>query len=272
MKKKVLVSVLAAALLTGVLAGCAGSGQSGDERTINIAATATPHGEILEIAKPLLKEKGWDLNITIFNDYIQPNLVVESGDFDANYFQHIPYLNNFNQEQRTNLVNAGGIHYEPLGIYPGKKSDLGDLAAGDEIAIPNDTTNEARALLLLQANGIITLREGAGVAATVNDILDNPLGVVIIELEAAQIPRIKDEVAFVILNGNFALQAGFSVARDSVAYESPDSEAAGTYVNIIAIKAGNEGHEGIKALVEVLKSEEIRNHINATYDGAVIPY
>lgn len=243
-----------------------------EKGTIKVAASATPHAEILEQAAPLLAAKGWTLEVTVFDDYVQPNLVVESGDFDANYFQHIPYLDNFNEENGTHLVNAGGIHYEPFGIYPGTKSSLDELADGDTIAVPNDTTNEARALLLLQDNGIITLKDGAGLNATVNDIAENPKNVQIQELEAAQVARVKDEVAFVVLNGNYALQAGFSVAKDSIAYEQSDSEAAKTYVNVIAVKEGNENSEATQALLEVLKSDEITNYINDTYDGAVIPF
>ena len=240
--------------------------------TIKIAASPTPHAEILAEAAKLLKDKGWDLEVTEFEDYVQPNLVVEIGELDANYFQHIPYLDNFNEENGTHLVSAGGIHYEPFGIYPGTKNSLDELADGDTIAVPNDTTNEARALLLLQANGVITLKEDAGLTATVLDIVDNPKNIKIQELEAAQVSRVKDEVAFVVLNGNYALEAGFSVGKDSIAYETADSEAAKTYVNIIAVKEGNENSEGIQALVEVLKSDEIKNFINETYDGAVIPF
>ena len=243
-----------------------------EDKTITVAASATPHAEILEQAKPLLEEQGWDLEVTVFDDYVQPNLVVESGDFDANYFQHIPYLENFNEEQGTHLVNAGGIHYEPFGIYPGTKGTLDELEDGDTIAVPNDTTNEARALLLLEANGVIKLKEDAGLTATVKDIEENPHNVEIQELEAAQVPRVKDEVAFVVLNGNYALQAGFSVAKDAIAYETSDSEAAKTYVNVIAVKEGNEDNEGIVALVDALKSDEIKDFINETYNGAVIPY
>ena len=243
-----------------------------EDKTITVAASATPHAEILEQAKPLLEEQGWNLEVTVFDDYVQPNLVVESGDFDANYFQHIPYLENFNEEQGTHLVNAGGIHYEPFGIYPGTKSTLDELEDGDTIAVPNDTTNEARALLLLEANGVIKLKEDAGLTATVKDIEENPYNVEIQELEAAQVPRVKDEVAFVVLNGNYALQAGFSVAKDALAYEKSDSEAAKTYVNVIVVKEGNENNEGVKALVDVLKSDEIKKFINDTYDGAVIPF
>ncbi|MBP5152213.1 MAG: MetQ/NlpA family ABC transporter substrate-binding protein [Lachnospiraceae bacterium] len=243
-----------------------------EKGTITVAASPTPHAEILAEAAKILASQGWTLKVTEFEDYVQPNLVVESGEIDANYFQHVPYLDNFNAENGTHLVNAGGIHYEPFGIYPGKKSALSDLSEKDVIAVPNDTTNEARALLLLQDNGIIKLKEGAGLTATVLDIVENPLNIKIQELEAAQVSRVKDEVAFVVLNGNYALEAGFSVAKDSVAYESSESTAAKTYVNIIAVKEGNEANEGIQALVEVLKSEEIRNFITSTYDGAVIPF
>lgn len=287
--KKIITLLLAFVLVLGTLAGCGKSTDdtSGAETseaeeessddveekgTITVAASATPHAEILEEAKPILEKEGWDLEVTVFDDYVQPNLVVESGEFDANYFQHIPYLEEFNEEQGTHLVNAGGIHYEPFGIYPGTKDSLEDLEEGDVIAVPNDTTNEARALLLLEANGVITLKEGAGLTATVKEIEDNPLNIEIQELEAAQVSRVKDEVAFVVLNGNYALEAGFSVAKDSIAYETSDSEAAETYVNVIAVKEGNEDSEGVKALVEVLKSDEIKNFINETYDGAVIPF
>lgn len=252
--------------------GEAGAAPAESKGKITVAASATPHAEILEQAKPILAEQGWELEVMVFNDYVQPNMVVESGDFDANYFQHIPYLDSFNEEQGTHLVNAGGIHYEPFGIYPGTKSDLTTLEKGDVIAVPNDTTNEARALLLLQDNGILTLKDGVGLEATVRDIVDNPNEIEIQELEAAQVPRVKDEVAFVVLNGNYAMEAGFSVSKDSVAYESADSEAAKTYVNVIAVKEGNENSEAVKALVDALKSDEITNYINDTYDGGVIPF
>ena len=274
MKNRKFVTVsLAAALAIGTITAngvlVSADAQKG---TIKVAASATPHAEILEEAKPILEKEGWDLEVTVFDDYVQPNLVVESGDFDANYFQHIPYLDNFNEEQGTHLVNAGGIHYEPFGIYPGTKKTLDDLEDGDTIAVPNDTTNEARALLLLQDNGVITLKDGAGLEATVKDIEENPKNIQIEELEAAQVSRVKDEVAFVVLNGNYALQAGYSVSKDSIAHETSDSEAAKTYVNIIAVKEGNEDNEAAKALVDVLKSDEIKDYINETYDGAVVPF
>lgn len=268
--KKFLAVLLTGALAVGVLGGCGGKGA--DDKVIKVAASATPHAELLEQAKPILADKGYDLQVTVFDDYVQPNEVVESGDFDANYFQHIPYLDSFNEEKGTHLVNAGGIHYEPFGIYPGTKSDLGSVADGDSVAVPNDTTNEARALLLLQDNGLITLKSGAGLNATINDIEENPYNLEIVELEAAQVPRVVEEVAFVVLNGNYALEAGYSVAKDALAYESSDSEAAKTYVNVIAVKEGNENTDKIKALVEALKSDTVKTYITDTYDGAVIPF
>lgn len=254
----------------GVVDGAADT--TTEKGEITVAASTTPHAEILAEAAKLLEEDGWTLTVTEFQDYVQPNLVVEGGDFDANYFQHVPYLDNFNEENGTHLVSVAGIHYEPFGIYPGTKSDLSELSDGDVIAVPNDTTNEARALLLLQANGVIKLKDGAGLTATVKDIEENTKNISIQELEAAQVSRVKDEVSFVVLNGNYALEAGFSVAHDAVAYETSDSEAAQTYVNVLVVKEGNENNEGIQALVNVLKSDEIKQYINDTYDGAVVPF
>lgn len=277
MKKKILALALAGVLVVGALTGCGtskseSSEKKTDDKKITVAASATPHAEILEEAKTLLKDKGYELEVKVFDDYVQPNNVVESGEFDANYFQHVPYLEQFNEEKGTHLVVAGKIHYEPFGIYPGTKKDLKDIAKGDKIAVPNDTTNEARALLLLQDNGIIKLKDGAGIKATVNDIEENPNNIEIVELEAAQVPRVVNEVAYVVLNGNYALEANYTVKKDALAYEKSDSEAAKTYVNVIAVKEGNENSEKIKALVEVLKSDSIKKFINEKYDGAVIVY
>ena len=282
MKRRLFAGLLTGVLAISVLAGCGGSGSSNtketqaaggaEDKVITVAASATPHAEILEQAKPILAEQGYDLQVTVFNDYVQPNEVVEAGEFDANYFQHIPYLENVNEEKGTHLVNAGGIHYEPFGLYPGTKTDLADLADGDVIAVPNDTTNEARALLLLQDNGVITLKEGAGLTATKNDIVDNPKNLDIRELEAAQIPHIIGEVAYAVMNGNYALEADYTVSEDALVYEKSDSEAAKTYVNVIAVKEGNESSEKIKALVDVLTSDAIKTYINDTYNGAVIPF
>lgn len=277
MKKKILALALAGVLVVGALTGCGSSKSESsekktDDKKITVAASATPHAEILEEAKTLLKDKGYELEVKVFDDYVQPDNVVESGEFDANYFQHVPYLEQFNEEKGTHLVVAGKIHYEPFGIYPGTKKDLKDIAKGDKIAVPNDTTNEARALLLLQDNGIIKLKDGAGIKATVNDIEENPNNIEIVELEAAQVPRVVNEVAYVVLNGNYALEANYTVKKDALAYEKSDSEAAKTYVNVIAVKEGNENSEKIKALVDVLKSDSIKKFIDEKYDGAVIVY
>ena len=256
----------------GIAANTAQTSAAESKGTITVAASPTPHAEILAQAAKILAGQGWTLEVTEFEDYVQPNLVVDSGDIDANYFQHVPYLDNFNEEKGTSLVSVAGIHYEPFGIYPGTKADLTELSDGDVIAVPNDTTNEARALLLLQDNGIIKLKDGAGLLATVNDIEENPHNIKIQELEAAQVSRVKDEVAFVVLNGNYALGAGFSVAHDAVAFETSDSVAAQTYVNVLVVKEGNENNEGILALAQVLKSQEIKQYIRDTYDGAVVPF
>lgn len=268
MKKRILAIVFAALFIVGALAGCGAK----DDKTIRVAATEVPHAKILEAARPMLEEQGWKLEVTVFNDYVQPNEVVEAGDFDCNYFQHKPYLDSFNAEKGTHLVSVGGIHYEPLGIYGGTESDLANISEGATIAVPNDTTNEARALLLLQDNGIITLKEGAGMEATKNDIAENPHNVEIVELEAAQVARVIDETSFVVLNGNYALQAGLNAQTDALAYETSDSEAAQTYVNVIVVKEGNENDEGVKALADVLKSEEMKKIINEKYQGSVVPF
>jgi D-methionine transport system substrate-binding protein len=293
--KKTVALILAAALMTGALTACGSSAetsadttadaqttetaadtdaqtQTGDLQVITVAATAVPHAEILEAAKPLLAEQGYDLQITVFDDYVQPNNVVESGEIDANYFQHIPYLESFNEEQGTHLVNAGGIHYEPFGIYAGTESDLSNISDGAKIAIPNDTTNEARALLLLQDNGLLTLSADAGINATILDIEENPYNIEFVELEAAQVPKVLDEVSFAVINGNYALDAGLNAQTDALATETSDSLAAQTYVNVIAVKEGNEDSDAIKALVSVLKSDEIKQFIEETYEGAVVPF
>jgi len=267
--RKHVMTIITAALAVAALSV---SAFASDDTKITVAASPTPHAEILEQAREMLQEKGYELEVVEFEDYIMPNNVVDSGEMDANYFQHVPYLEDFNEENGTDLVNAGGIHYEPFGIYPGKKASLEELEDGDVIAVPNDTTNEARALLLLQDNGVITLKEGAGLKATVLDIEENPLNIEIKEMEAAAIPQVQQDVALIILNGNYALGYGLSVTDDAIIYEKSDSEAAKTYVNVIAVKRGNEESDKIKALVEVLKSDEIKNFMIEKYDGAVVPF
>ena len=268
--KRILAAGVAAVLAVGLTA-CGGKENEADDKAITVAASPTPHAEILEAAKDLLKEKGYTLEIKEFDDYPQQNVVVDEGEFDANYFQHQPYLDNFNEEKGSDLVSAAKIHYEPLGIYPGASEDLENIKDGAKIAVPNDATNEARALLLLEENGIITLKEDAGLNATKKDVEENPHNIEIVELDAAQIARVVEELDFVVLNGNYALDAGFNVQTDAIAKEEADSEAAQTYANIIAVKKENKDSEKIKALVEVLQSEEIGKFITDTYEGAVVP-
>ena len=269
MKKQVIAALLTGAFVLGTLPM---SVFADDLEKITVAATANPHAEILEEAKPLLEEKGYELEVEVFADYVLPNEVVESGEMDANYFQHINYLNSFNEEQGTHLVDAGEIHYEPFGIYAGQKESLDDVEDGDTVAVPNDTTNEARALLLLEAQGWITLDPEAGITATPEDITENPYNLSIEPFEAAQVARHIDEVSYVVLNGNYALEAGLNAGTDALAVETADSDAIQQYVNIIAVKDGNENEEKIQALVEVLKSDEIVNFINEEYSGAVVPF
>ena len=307
MKRKVMAAVLAGILAAGVLAGCGGSSSAGsaapaqteeageeeapaagtaaaqeaeaetaqapEDNHITVAASPTPHAEILAQVKPILEAQGYELEVVEFEDYVQPNNVVGSGEIDANYFQHINYLEDFNANHGTDLAIAGRIHYEPFGIYPGTKASLDEIADGDTIAIPNDPTNEARALLLLEANGIITLKEGAGITATVNDIESKSVDVQLNEVEAAQVSRYKDEMSYMILNGNYALAAGIKAGSDALALEQGDSEAIKEqYVNVIAVKAGNEELPKIKALVGALQSEEVRAYIEEHFEGAVVPY
>ena len=231
----------------------------------------TPHAEIIEQVRDLLKAKGFELEIVEFTDYVMPNTALEDGDLDANFFQHKPYLDDFNANNGTHIVSVAAIHYEPFGIYPGKTASLEELADGAQIAIPNDGTNEARALLLLEAQGLIKLKEDAGMTATKIDIVENPKNLDIIEIEAAQLPRSLQDVDLAVINGNYAIQGGLSVGKDAIAAEDKDSLAAETYANIIAVKEGNENTEKTKALIEVLQSETVRSFIEATYDGAVIP-
>ena len=239
--------------------------------TLQVAASPTPHAEILNAAKDILAEQGIDLEVIEFTEYVQPNLVTESGEVDANYFQHKPYLDGFNVEQGTHLVSVGPVHYEPLGIYPGKSSDLENIADGATIAIPSDTTNEARALQLLATQGLITVRDDAGLTATINDITENPHNIKFEEIEAAQLPRTVQDVDFAVINGNYALAAGFSVKNDALATEDASSEAAQTYANILAVKEGRENDPAIQALYAALTSDKVKDYINSTYDGAVVP-
>ena len=237
---------------------------------IVVGASPAPHAEILAAAEPVLNEAGYTLDIVEYTDYVQPNLALEAGELDANYFQHGPYLEQFNVEQGTDLVSAGTIHYEPFGIYAGKTASLEELADGATVAVPNDTTNEARALLLLEAQGLLTLKEGAGLDATKNDIVENPKDLDILEVEAAQIPLSLQDVDIAVINGNYAIDAGLKVS-DALAVEASDSEAAVTYGNVVAVKAGEDTSDKALALVEALKSDTVKSFIEETYEGAVVP-
>lgn len=235
--------------------------------TITVAASPTPHAEILAQVAPILAAEGWTLEVKEFQDYVQPNNVVESGEFDANYFQHIPYLESFNEKEGTHLVSVGGIHIEPMGVYAGKTASLEELPDGAEIAVPNDPTNEGRALLLLEAQGLIKLANSSNLEATPNDIVENPKNLTFKELEAAMIPNAVDEVDLSVINVNYALEAGFNPTEDALAIEDANSP----YVNIVAVKEGNENNPAVLALVEALQSDTVRDFINETYGGAVVP-
>ncbi|GLB26140.1 lipoprotein [Lacrimispora xylanolytica] len=243
---------------------------AGDLEKIVVGATPAPHAEILNAAKDILKEKGYELVVKEYTDYVQPNLALDSGDLDANYFQHQPYLDQFNEQNKTNLVSAAAIHYEPFGIYAGKTKSLEELKEGAQIAVPNDVSNEARALLLLADNGLIELKEGVELEATKNDIVKNEKNFKIIEVEAAQLPRSLGDVDVAVINGNYAIEAGLKVS-EALAVEDAKSVAATRYSNIVAVRSGDESNEKTKALVEALTSEEVKKFINDKYDGAVVP-
>ena len=234
---------------------------------LNVAASSTPHAEILEQVVDVLAEQGIDLQIHEYGDYVVPNTAVEEGEEDANYFQHIPYLESFNEKEGTHLVSVGGIHIEPMGVYAGKTASLEELPDGAEIAVPNDPTNEGRALLLLEAQGLIKLADSSNLEATPNDIVENPKNLTFKELEAAMIPNAVDEVDLSVINVNYALEAGFNPTEDALAIEDADSP----YVNIVAVKEGNENNPAILALVDALQSDAVRDFINETYGGAVVP-
>ena len=273
-------SILAAILVLalGILTACGGGSDSGEaadsgdsaDKTIKVAASPTPHAEILNSVADALAEEGWTLEVIEFDDYVQPNVATTDGDVDANYFQHVPYLDQYNAENGTDLVAVGNVHYEAMGVYKGQKQSFDELADGDKIGVPNDVTNEARALQLLAANGVITLKDGVGLEATKVDIVDNPKNIEIVELEAATIPASLPDLAFGVINANYALGAGLTT-DDSVAYEAEDSEAAETYVNVIVVNAGNENSEKTQALVKAIQTDAVKDFILNTYNGAVQP-
>lgn len=284
--KKFFTLTLSALLVLSLLSGCGSSSDTtttsdgGDAdttsettTTLKVGASITPHAEILEQCKPILAEQGIDLEIVEYTDYVQPNEALENGDLDANYFQHINYLNSFNADYGTHLVSACTVHYEPFGIYPGKISSLDELKDGDEVIVPNDASNETRALLLLQQEGIITLKDGITPAssATVRDIASYNVNINIREMEAAQLTSSLQDVALSVINGNYALQAGLNAGSDALAIEDSQGDAAQEYANVLAVKEGHENDPAIQALVEALHSDTVRDYINNTYNGAVVP-
>ena len=275
LKNKAVAFAAAAVLAVGCfgLTACGASQEasSGDDKVITVGATPTPHAEVLENAvAPILEEQGYDLQVTVFEDYVQPNTAVESGELDANYFQHINYLDSFNQENGTHLVSVGYVHYEPFGIYAGKSSSLTDVKDGAVVAVPDDTTNEARALLLLQQEGLITLEDGAGLTATVKDIADNPKNLQIKEVEAANVPHVLADCDFGVINGNYAISAGIDI-KSALAVESSEGLVAGQYGNVLVVKDGNQDSPKIQALYKALTSPEVKQYMEDTYKGAVVP-
>ena len=273
-----IAAILCAGALTLSLAACGGSGEpattggaeaTGATKKLVVGASASPHAEILEAIKPELAAQGIELEIKIFTDYIIPNTSLNEGELDANFFQHKPYMDEFNQTRKTNLTAAVAVHFEPLGIYAGKSSDLDNVPDGAIIAVPNDATNEARALQLLEQRGVIKLTEGVGLTATKKDIAENPHNVEIREVEAAQVPRSLADADFAVINGNYALQAGLH-SSDALALESADGDAAQTYANIVACRKGDENSEKIQALISALQSDAVKQYIADTYNGAVV--
>ena len=278
--KKILSFVFATVLTLGILTGCgdnntSASGENPDataesSQTITIGASLTPHAEILEQAKKILEGDGITLNIVKIEDTVTPNTGLAEGSLDANFFQHQPYLDDFNKENGTELVSVGKVHYEPFGVYAGKTKSLDALPDGATVAVPNNVTNEARALLLLQQEGLLTLKDGVDIKATVNDIVENKKNLQFKEIAPEQLVRSLPDVDVAVINGNYAIEGGLHV-KDALAVESDQSIAAKTYANIVVVQKKDENNEAIKKLVEVLQSEEIKKYITDTYDGAVVP-
>ena len=282
--KKLVSLLLTGVLAAGLLAGCGGANTPAETpaaetpaaetgslegTTLKVGATPAPHAEILEVVKELLAEEGITLEIVQYNDYVQPNNAVEDGSLDANYFQHITYMNQFNADNGTHLVSAAEVHYEPMGLYAGKVASLEELPDGALIGLPNDATNEGRALLVLQQEGLITLAEDAGITATINDIVDNPKNLEFSEMEAAQLPHRLADLDMAVINGNYAIDAGLNMA-DALAIESAEGEAAQAYVNVLAVKEGRESDPAIQALAAALCSDEVKAFIEENYNGAVV--
>lgn len=255
--------------ILAMLSGCAQNDEMDESITLKVGATPVPHAEILEQVKPLLAKQGITLEVVQFTDYVLPNQSLQDGELDANFFQHVLYMEKFNQEHGTKITAHSPIHFEPLGLYAGMLKTLDDVKEGATFAVPNDPTNEARALQLLQAQGLIKVKEEAGLDATPVDITENPKNIIIKEFDAAMLPRMLGEVDYAIINGNFAMDAGLSIT-DALALESKDSLAAKTFANILAVRNG-ENREGIKKLAEAMQSPEVKKYIEDQYKGSVVP-
>lgn len=256
--KKLLTALAAAAALTSAAA------HAGE---ISVAATAVPHAELLEFVKPALAKEGVELKIKVFTDYVQPNVQVAEGRLDANFFQHQPYLNEFNASRGTSLVSIAGVHVEPFGAYSSKIKKLDELSEGAQVVIPNDATNGGRALLLLQKAGVIKLKDGAGITATVKDIAENPKGIKVRELEAATLPRVLAQVDLALINTNYALEAGLNPTKDALVIEGADSP----YVNILVTTAEQKDNADLQKLAKALHTPEVKKFIADQYKGAVVP-
>ena len=275
---KKIIALAAAAALTLSLAACSGNNSSStadnsssdaSSTVIRVGASPSPHAEILEFAKDQLAAKGYELEIVEFTDYVMPNVALYEGDLDANFFQHTPYLDNYNEQNSTDLVSACKVHFEPMGLYSEILTSVSDVAEGSKVGVPNDPTNEARALNLLETQGLIKLREGAGLNATPLDIEENPLNLEFVELEVAQLPRNLSEFAIAAINGNYAIEAG--ILDKVIVNEAADSESAQEYANILAVQSGELETDKTKALVEALTSDETREFINTQYEDQFIP-
>lgn len=262
--KKGILTVLVLLLAFSLFASGAPEAAS---NKIVVGATPEPHAEMLNLVKEEMAKQGYELVVQEFTDYVTPNTALEDGQLDANFFQHIPYMNSFNTEKGYHLANAGGIHIEPLALYSRKYKALADIPAGAQIAIPNDPTNEGRALLLLESAGLIKLADSSNLESTVLDVKENPKNLKITEIEAASLPRVLDDVDAAVINGNYAIPAGLSATKDGLFVEGSDSP----YVNIIAVKAGNENKPAIVALVKALQSQTIKDWVAQKYpNGEVV--
>lgn len=273
--KKISLILLSLFVIVMAVAGCGSDDKkaaeqpksSGAKTVLKVGASAVPHAEILQVVKPILEKEGIDLQIVEFSDYVQPNLALNDKELDANYFQHVPYLENFVAEHNVNLVSAAGIHIEPMGVYSKKIKDLKEIKDGAAIAIPNDPTNGGRSLLLLEKAGLLKLKDGVGVKATVQDVVDNPKHLQFKEVEAAQVPRALEDVDAAVINTNYAMQADLVPTKDALIIEDSSSP----YVNIVAVRKGDENRPEIQALIKALKSDDVKKFINEKYKGAVVP-